>query len=731
MPSRHTGLLVAAVVAAGLAAVTPPAAAAPGPAAASPWTLVTPTVPTAPNGDVEAVGCAPDGTVCTEVGSYHDPSGRQRALIAQRRGSTWRPITVTTPDGAVTIELAGVSCATATACTAVGRWSPTGAGGGFDPADDRPLAYVWNGSTWRRSDLALPSGRATGRLSAVSCATATSCLAVGDTEASDGSRASLAYAYGAAGWRSVPVPVVTPSDHTYEGLEAVSCAAATTCVATGQGADAAGLILGWDGTNWKRQHAPAVPESAGISELSGVACPTTTTCTAVGYYYDLDSGKDVPRALRSSGAAWTADTPPGVRALGEVSCPTTASCTATTTRTSGGVPVPAVARRNAAGTWSVTTLPEPTPVADYGALTGISCTGAKACTAVGNGGGVPFVERFTGTWTVEPTVAPAGVFGSRLGAVSCSAASACTAVGTFRTAGATRALVERWDGTTWTRQPVPARNTAPLTDLLDVACPSASTCWAVGADGDDPDGVSGVRPLLLRWEGGTWTTVPAPGPAVEGQLTSVSCTSVTSCVAVGWRFGTGGSLSYVLRGTTWTAEPVPTPAGVVGLSLTGVSCVATTCHAVGNGPQDGGGIAHVDLVWNGTTWKSGPAVPGVDAVSCATTTRCTAVGRADPGAQAVVVASLRGGVWRRESVPTPGGTAFLAGVSCVAATCTAVGTADKALVARSVTPGTWTLEAAVTPSGAGGLSDVACTDATSCVAVGTFGGRGVLEVRAG
>ena len=66
--------------------------------------------------------------------------------------------------------------------------------------------------------------------------------------------------------------------------------------------------------------------------------------------------------------------------------------------------------------------------------------------------------------------------------------------------------------------------------LRDVSCTSATSCFAVGYYAT----TSNVDTLAARWNGTTWSTVAIPNPAgTDNQLSAVSCTSATSCFAVG------------------------------------------------------------------------------------------------------------------------------------------------------------------------------------------------------
>ena len=67
--------------------------------------------------------------------------------------------------------------------------------------------------------------------------------------------------------------------------------------------------------------------------------------------------------------------------------------------------------------------------------------------------------------------------------------------------------------------------------------------------------------LIEQWNGRAWTVVPSPSPAGSPVLVGVSCTSGTSCMAVG-RSAQGTSLSTLamrLSAGHWTITPTPSP----------------------------------------------------------------------------------------------------------------------------------------------------------------------------
>jgi hypothetical protein len=358
-------------------------------------------------------------------------------------------------------------------------------------------------------------------------------------------------------------------------------------------------------------------------------------------------------------------------------------------------------------------------------------------------------------WTFQNVPMPSGAKSSGLGGVSCTSASACVAVGWYEsTSGEGPPLAESWNGSTWTPQTVPAPSGAKGTLLEDVSCTSPSACTAVGfySSGVEGEGV----PLAESWNGSSWTlqSVPAPSGARAGgidYLEGVSCVSARACVAVG-RYEISSSeelpLAESWNGSSWTLQSVPAASAGKSSGLRGVSCTsASTCTAVGwyeMGPgSESGPFAES---WNGSTWtpQTVPTPGGMwgglpeylDGVSCTSASACVAVGHfitTSPG-EMEDAESWNGSTWTPQSVPLPIGPtdeAGLASVSCTSASaCTAVGNdwGDEGYLplAESWNGSTWTPQSFPIPSGAqeGGVfpEDVSCVSASACVAVGWYWG---------
>ncbi len=207
---------------------------------------------------LQDVSCA-SPSACLAVGYYADASSWNHAFAMRWNGSRWSSMPALSPPGADQSYLNGVSCASPTACQAVGYTEET--------IDDFALVASWNGLGW--SFPAVPNqGDEDNHLHGVSCTAATSCMAVGRAGS-----AALSWRLKGSTWKIFSTPSVSGAS-----LGAVSCTAARACTAVGQ-SSAGTLAERWNGAAWSVQ---TTPNPAGTSALYGVSCPAATTCTAVG-----------------------------------------------------------------------------------------------------------------------------------------------------------------------------------------------------------------------------------------------------------------------------------------------------------------------------------------------------------------------------------------------------------------------------------------------------------------
>jgi hypothetical protein len=140
----------------------------------------------APGGALSAVSCTAP-RACTATGTNFSTTG---PTLAERwNGTSWGVQPTPNPTNFTTsreeVALDGVSCTSATACTASGKYSPGGSAAYFIEA--------WNGRNWRLVTAPLPAGFAQGALNGMSCAPAR-CTAVGAWSGGPAPVATLAMA---------------------------------------------------------------------------------------------------------------------------------------------------------------------------------------------------------------------------------------------------------------------------------------------------------------------------------------------------------------------------------------------------------------------------------------------------------------------------------------------------------------------------------------------------------
>jgi hypothetical protein len=346
-----------------------------------------------------------------------------------------------------------------------------------------------------------------------------------------------------------------------------------------------------------------------------------TCVVAVGGLLVLLLGGGAARGVgfaRSAGAV--IGTPESV-AFTDVSCSSPRSCTAIGYLSSQ--PPRPVAERWNGRTWSLQRIPVPPngffagdPASD---LSSVSCPSAGECFAVvgqaweGEHG---FIARWVHAWVIQQSP-PVPL--SWLNGVSCSAPRSCLAVGTRDDApdGDEAPLFEWWNGARWS---VRGPHRSAYFDLESVSCPSTRLCMVVGN--------SPVATQAERWNGSSWSPERIPHTeALESNLSSVSCASITACVAVGdydnleggesgWT-GSSGLVADGWNGTQWSGLQKQRSPNFWRT----VSCVsAHWCVAI----ETPGKVRR----WNGTRWSTQLRSDGtLGAVTCTSIHFCIAIGQ--------------------------------------------------------------------------------------------------------
>jgi hypothetical protein len=213
--------------------------------------------------------------------------------------------------------------------------------------------------------------------------------------------------------------------------------------------------------------------------------------------------------------------------------------------------------------------------------------------------------------------------------------------------------------------------------LTDVACSSATNCFAVGVR------YSPAHELIERWNGSKWTELTGKNAIAHRSPRAMSCPTATSCVVV----DSGGAVQR-WNGSNWSAWTTP-PNFPPNSFVNALSCTGpTTCFAAGTGENGDGSHRGIVAKWNGTQWKSlpTPTVADVDAsdladVACTSATNCVAVGYNQftygDGTHVfggTLIEKWNGTKWSLVRSPNPPGLGVLNGVACPSAThCNAVG----------------------------------------------------------
>jgi hypothetical protein len=188
-------------------------------------------------------------------------------LVARRTWRGWQTAVVPAPRHSIYTVLYGVSCATASSCVAVGQFNWAVGGG----ASGGLAEQLVNGH-WKSTVLAQTPFGAT--YAAVSCPTSMYCVAVGSSSA-----ASTIDRLVGTKWRAVTLP-----RSGFTELTAVSCPSRARGEAVSV-TDDAGPPLAVVAITPGSAGPPAAleaPHSATSMELSGISCPRQQHCDPVG-----------------------------------------------------------------------------------------------------------------------------------------------------------------------------------------------------------------------------------------------------------------------------------------------------------------------------------------------------------------------------------------------------------------------------------------------------------------
>ena len=420
-------------------------------------------------------------------------------------------------------------------------------------------------------------------------------------------------------WSATEAPL-PQSTGEIQGVSAVSCPNSGSCVVLAQydvstNFDSPDFV---DTLSHGKFVAHALPLPSNGNEafnhgLISLACPTTSSCVAVGSY-DVAGNDTFGLINTSSGGRWraieaplpsNATTSAGTQdaGFGFVQCPGQGSCVALGTYVDKTHHSDLFVDTLSGGKWKAKEIPLPSNAGTNGPqITWLSCASSLSCAAVGsyvdssNVGQGLLVVLSDGTWNALEAPLPKNAMpgGPTLNSVSCPQAGSCTAVGNYElAAGGYGELFETLAGGVWNATQAPAL--AQPGNLFSISCPTEGSCVAVGATAGAGNGI------IETLSDGNWnaTVAPFPSNAYRIQsvyLNSVDCPTTGSCVAVG-SYNVKTTLNSVglietLSGGVWSDVEAPLPANnndTLNSSLASVGCSGGSCTAIGtyNGRNEG------------------------------------------------------------------------------------------------------------------------------------------------
>jgi hypothetical protein len=308
----------------------------------------------------------------------------------------------------------------------------------------------------------------------------------------------------------------------------------------------------------------------------------------------------------------------------------------------------------------------------------------------------------------------------------------------------------------WLPQPAPLPGAQVFqSNFFGLACPSATYCVAAGTYAQ-PANVGGQPlPFFDVLASDHWTSITPPLPSnADGSvanITSVSCISVGSCIAVGnyeVSLGDTQGLIETLANGSWTGTQAPLPSDASsreqGVQLTSVSCGSDgTCASIGQytGPDIETPSSVIETLSGGTWTAMAPPLPSdagvpfltmLSGVSCASGIACAVVGSYSGPSGGALIDFLSSGQWVGIDAPSVTGFATVNAVSCIASgDCTVVGSegplgpggpGSTGLI-DTLSRAAWNASVAPIPSdgnGTVGFTSVSCAPDDSCAAVGDY-----------
>ncbi len=488
---------------------------------------------------------------------------------------------------------------------------------------------------WSAPQLLGPRSTAVHKLVAVSCPSASLCVAI--DAAGEVVTSTEPTAHGTH-WRvSTPLPGL-PVGPDPNGLNAISCPSTTLCVAVGGAHVAVSTDPAGGASAWQVEEVGGEAAFQDGGSLDSVSCPSITLCVAG----DRDGNVVTSTTPAAAVPGWTVT---NIEQVGygetlEVSCADPSHCVAVDGE---GLVLSSTNPTGGSSAWSTVNLGYP--------LYGISCPSASLCVAVGSASET-YVQPVIAT-TSNPAAGAAAWSRVRLpsnvdpGNISCASASLCVAED-YDDGYLLASSSPTGAASTWTRTRVPAAGSNGIYDG-DVSCGSSSSCVSIV----NGDAYGSTNPGAEN----SWALATVDSYTVASPLIDLSCATGPLCVAIDQAGDVLTSTNPRIGAGTWRRSRVDR-------KLTAISCPSRTlCVAV---DARGDVLTSTRPTAGARSWRSARVDPGpgLSAISCPSTSFCIA---GDYAGDLLTSTNPTGGrrAWRRVQLPSNGDSpGILSGFAC-------------------------------------------------------------------
>jgi hypothetical protein len=373
-------------------------------------------------------------------------------------------------------------------------------------------------------------------------------------------------------------------------------------------------------------------------QLIAVACASNTTCIAVGPYYESSDGSYYFQSLftvgTEVGGAWSWSSPTtvtpdstGYGSLNGIACPSATTCIAVGSDQTGTTLRPeytVISNQN--GTWTAAVA---TQVAlgsqDNPVFQSVACPSPTQCILLGTNDGPMFstAQLQGGSWQVSSPVAIPTSAPTDLIAVSCPSLTSCMAVGTEQVASSNEEVVESGELTSgvwnWAGPTVISPDANGGGILFGISCPTETDCVA---DGNAYSSQSGELEADIvttgRDVGGNWQWTQSEdldngGASSPGDIGPISCSTDLHCMLVGaaWSCNCAQYATGVVDGTgssDWSSLAQVSEPGIPLITFQAVVCLnRDTCVATGYvdvGASGAGASPHSTTLTSGGAYGS-------------------------------------------------------------------------------------------------------------------------------